>query len=78
MNVAALRQQRADWVRHRLPAIAALPDRVVFLDGEPLSAIGSRTMASAVKTNLTRLRGRALRGEWLTMDAPFGSWIRKR
>ena len=27
-----------------------------------------------MKTNLTRLRGRAKRGERLTMDAPFGSW----
>lgn len=27
-----------------------------------------------VKTNLTRLRGRALRGTCLAMDAPFGSW----
>lgn len=27
-----------------------------------------------MKTNLTRLRGRARRGERLTMDAPFGSW----
>ena len=29
---------------------------------------------TAVKTNLTRLRGRSLRGRKLTMDAPFGSW----
>ncbi len=29
---------------------------------------------TAVKTNLTRLRGRAKRGERLTMDAPLGSW----
>ncbi|WP_460275532.1 IS630 family transposase [Celeribacter sp. ULVN23_4] len=50
------------WFKHRLPAIAALPDRVVFID------------ETAVKTNLTRLRGRAKRGERLTMDAPFGSW----
>jgi len=35
---------------------------VVFLD------------ETAVKTNLTRLRGRALRGERLIMDAAFGSW----
>lgn len=39
-----------------------MPDRVVFLD------------ETAVKTNLTRLRGWAPRGERLTMDAPFGSW----
>lgn len=29
---------------------------------------------TAVKTNLTRLRGRALRGQRLPMDVPFGSW----
>ncbi len=49
-------------MRHRLPAISAQPERVVFLD------------ETAVKTNLTRIRGRAPRGERLTMDAPFGSW----
>ena len=27
-----------------------------------------------MKTNLTRLRGRAKRGHRLTMDAPFGNW----
>jgi len=59
---AKVKQRRADWFRHRLPAIAAMPDRVVFID------------ETAVKTNLTRLRGRAKRGERLTIDAPFGSW----
>ena len=39
-----------------------MPDRVVFID------------ETAVKTNLTRLRGWAPQGERLTMDAPFGSW----
>jgi transposase len=39
-----------------------MPERVVFID------------ETAVKTNLTRLRGWATRGERLTMDAPFGSW----
>ena len=39
-----------------------MPERVVFID------------ETAVKTNLTRLRGWAARGERLTMDAPFGSW----
>jgi len=41
-----------------------MPERVVFLD------------ETAVKTNLTWLRGWAPRGERLTMDAPFGSWGR--
>lgn len=39
-----------------------MPDRDVFID------------ETAVKTNLTCLRGRAQRGERLTMDAPFGRW----
>ena len=38
-----------------------MPDRVVFID------------ETAVKTNLTRLRGWGPRGERLRMDAPFGS-----
>ncbi|WP_282130171.1 transposase [Roseobacter litoralis] len=39
-----------------------MPDRVVFLD------------ETSVKTNLTRIRGRSLRGTRLTSSAPFGSW----
>jgi len=38
------------------------PERLVFID------------ETSVKTNLTRLRGRATRGERLEMDAPFGNW----
>lgn len=38
------------------------PERLVFID------------ETSVKTNLTRLRGRAQRGQRLEMDAPFGSW----
>jgi transposase len=38
------------------------PDRLVFID------------ETAVKTNLTRLRGRAPRGQRLKGDAPFGKW----
>lgn len=45
-----------------MSAISGMPDRVVFID------------ETAVKTNLTRLRGRSRRGERLTMDVPFGSW----
>ncbi|MEO1110475.1 MAG: hypothetical protein AAFX90_21420 [Pseudomonadota bacterium] len=59
---AKVRRQRTDWFKHRLPTIAALPDRVVFID------------ETAMKTNLTRLRGTAKRGRCLKMDAPFGSW----
>jgi len=59
---AKVKRRRKDWFAHRLPAIARMPDRVVFLD------------ETAVKTNLTRLRGWAPRGARLTMDAPFGRW----
>ena len=38
------------------------PARLVFIDG------------TSVKTKLTRLRGRCLRGERLEMNAPFGAW----
>jgi transposase len=39
-----------------------MPERVVFLD------------ETSVKTNLTRTRGRSLRGTRLAASAPFGSW----
>lgn len=66
---------RAEWFKHRLPAIAALPDRVVFIPSHRLQANDCRAVdETAVKTNLARLRGRAKRGQRLTMDAPFGSW----
>lgn len=38
------------------------PHRLVFID------------ETAVKTNMTRLRGRAQKGERLTAAAPFGKW----
>lgn len=59
---AKVRRQREDWSKHRIPAVLAQPERVVFID------------ETSVKTNLTRLRGWALRGDRLVMDAPFGSW----
>ncbi len=62
---AKVRYQRADWLAHRLPAIGRQPERVVFID------------ETAVKTNLTCLRGRSLRGQRPTMDAPFGSFETK-
>lgn len=39
-----------------------VPERLVFID------------ETSVKTNLTRLRGRALKGHRLHAAAPFGSW----
>lgn len=51
-----------DWLKHRIPAIAQNPQRVVCID------------ETNVKTNLTRLRGWAPCGQRLEMHAPFGSW----
>src|SRR5699024_9801162 len=48
--------------RERYTEFRTLPERVVFID------------ETSVKTNLTRLRGRARRGTGLSIDAPFGSW----
>ena len=45
-----------------MPAMRRQPERLVFID------------ETSVKTNLTRLRGRSLRGHRLRMDAPFGRW----
>lgn len=45
-----------------MPAMRAQPERLVFID------------ETSVKTNLTRLRGRAPRGQRLQMNAPFGNW----
>lgn len=45
-----------------MPVMREHPEQIVFID------------ETAVKTNLTRLRGRALHGQRLVMDAPFGSW----
>ena len=57
-----MKKARADWFRHRMPAMRTMPERVVFID------------ETSVKTNLVRLRGRSLRGTRLTASAPFGSW----
>ena len=53
---------RRDWIRHRLPAMQAAPDRLVFID------------ETSVKTNMTRTRGRAPKGKRLNAAAPFGRW----
>jgi len=58
----ALRQARRDWITRRQPRMRQEPHRLVFID------------ETAVKTNLTRLRGRAPVGERLNGTAPFGKW----
>ncbi|MGB3280151.1 MAG: IS630 family transposase, partial [Pseudorhodobacter sp.] len=58
----ALRQARREWITRRQPRMRQEPHRLVFID------------ETAVKTNLTRLRGRAPVGERLYGTAPFGKW----
>ncbi|MBS3980987.1 MAG: transposase [Rhodobacteraceae bacterium] len=57
-----IRQARHDWITHRMPVMRRVPERLVLID------------ETSVKTNLTRLRARALRGTRLTGSAPFGKW----
>ena len=45
-----------------MPAMRRRPERLAFIDD------------TSGKTNLTRLQGRAPRGQRLRMDAPFGRW----
>ncbi|MFW8637586.1 IS630 family transposase [Cribrihabitans pelagius] len=59
---ARVKSARCDWLARRMPAMQWQPERLVFID------------ETSVRTNLTRLRGRARRGQRLGMDAPFGSW----
>lgn len=59
---ARVKHLRQDWFKYRIPKMQAHPDRLVFID------------ETAVKTNLTRLRGRNLRGKRLEMTTPFGAW----
>jgi len=59
---ATIRDARRDWTRRRQPRMRRDPHRLVFLD------------ETSVKTNLTRLRGRAPVGVRLRGAAPFGKW----
>ncbi len=59
---AKVRHARYDLLKRRIPDMRLQPERLVFID------------ETSVKTNITRLRGRAVRGQRLEMDAPFGNW----
>ena len=59
---ADVKAARRDWVHHCQPFMRRRPARLVFID------------ETSVKTNMTPLRGRSLRGERLIADAPFGKW----
>ncbi|MBM3605282.1 MAG: IS630 family transposase, partial [Alphaproteobacteria bacterium] len=60
-----VKQAWRDWLKRRMPFMRPRPERLVFID-EP-----------SAKTNLTRLRGRARRGQRLRRDASFGGWGRE-
>lgn len=53
---------RRVWRAHRQPGMKKRPERLVFID------------ETGTTTKMTRLRGRARRGERLNMKAPFGHW----
>lgn len=57
-----MRAARRLWITRRQARMRAEPHRLVFLD------------ETSVKTNLTRLRGRAPVGARLYGAAPFGKW----
>jgi transposase len=60
-----VRRARRVWRQHRQPRMRMEPHRLVFID------------ETSVTTKLTRLRGRAPRGERLHASAPFGQWARQ-
>ncbi len=54
--------RRAEWIERRQPRMRREPGRLVFID------------ETAVNTKMTRLRGRARRGQRLRARAPFAKW----
>jgi transposase len=59
---ARARRKRHIWQVHRQPFMRKTPHRLVFID------------ETSVKTNMTRMRGRSLKGQRLRATAPFGYW----
>jgi len=59
---ADIRDKRHWWITGRQPRMREQPHRLVFID------------ETSVTTRLTRLRGRAVKGERLRASAPFGKW----
>lgn len=57
-----VRRARVEWIKRRQPIMQRMPERLVFID------------ETSVKTNMTRLRGRAPMGQRLVDAAPFGKW----
>ena len=59
---ADVRDRRQEWTDRRQPRMRQQPGRLVFID------------ETGTTTKMTRLRGRAPRGERLRAAAPFGHW----
>jgi transposase len=59
---ADIAERRRSWKRGRQPRMRQEPHRLVFID------------ETATTTKMTRLRGRARRGQRLRARAPFGHW----
>lgn len=59
---ADVAERRRLWIERRQPFMRCCPARLVFLD------------ETSVTTRMTRLRGRARRGQRLKAEAPFGRW----
>lgn len=57
-----VKQRRDVWIKRRQPRMRQLAHRLVFID------------ETGTTTKMTRLRGRALKGERLRAKAPFGHW----
>ena len=57
-----VRKARREWIGLRQPRMREEPHRLTFID------------ETATNTKMTRLRGRAKRGERLRASAPFGYW----
>jgi len=57
-----VKREREEWRAHILPAIIRDMERVIFID------------QTCVKTNMTPLRGRCLKGKRLKAHAPAGKW----
>ncbi len=57
-----MRRARHHWIIRRQPLMRLDPHRLVFID------------ETATTTKMTRLRGRAPKGQRLVMHTPFGHW----
>jgi hypothetical protein len=77
-SVLASEQDRPDVARRRVRwkryQGAVDPQHLVFIDGEPANATGSREQANRTKTNMAPLRGWGKRGHRVQAKAPFGHW----